>query len=298
MQQKKLGGYLETFSSYLLWGILPIYWKQLKSLGALDILAVRVIMSAITLAVFLYFTKNLKLIPYIKDKKIRKQLLLTAVLIALNWGIFVYAVNAGHMLEASLGYYMNPLVSVFLGIFVLKEKLTKSQYISIGFAFIGVLYMTVRYGRFPWIAIALAVSFGFYGLFKKTYQLDSMNSLLTETTFLAPFMLIAMMFEANPGQWIIHISLMEGILAVLSGIITVVPLVLFSEGAKRIPLSAVGFLQYVAPTMMLMIGVLMYGEVFKMDHVISFGFIWFGLIVYTVSIFHNNSKKTVLTPDV
>lgn len=297
MEKKKLSGYIYVFTSYLIWGILPIYWKQLSILSSVELLAIRIIMATVSFIAIVYITKNIHFIDYLKNKKTRLQLLLSSFFIAINWGVFIYAVNSGYVVQASLGYYINPLVSVFLGIFILKEKLSKIQYFAIFLALIGVLYMTISNGQFPWISLLLAFSFALYGLLKKLYQLDSLNSLLAETIFLLPFMIFALAFGDERGQWVLSSSLYEWIFILLAGVVTIVPLFLFSEGAKRIPLSAVGFLQYIEPTLMLTIGVLLYGEEFTLQHGISFGFIWLGLIIYSVSNFTQylsiESTKTV-----
>lgn len=274
-----------TFVAYVMWGIIPIYWKQLTMIGTLDLLTIRIIVSAITLIIVVFIGKKVVFTTYLKDPKIRIKLIVSACLISINWGVFVYAINAGFVLQASLGYYINPLVTVFLGIFIMKERLSKSQYISIILALIGVIYLAIAYGEFPWISIVLAFSFGFYGLVKKLYQLDSINSLLVETLYSMPVMLIIMLFFGTDHSWIQQIGANEIIFILLAGIITSVPLLLFSEGAKRIPLSAVGFLQYIAPTLMLLVGVILYNENFTSAHVISFSFIWLGLVIYTVSVF-------------
>ena len=278
-------GYGMALASYVIWGVLPIYWKQLSYLGSLRLLSVRIMMTALCLIVFVHIQKNPLYLSYLKDSKIRLQLLVTSILIGLNWGIFVFAVGNGFVVQASLGYYINPLISMFLGIVLLKEHLSKAQKMAIGSALLGVVYLTLSYGTFPWISIVLAFSFGLYGFFKKTYQLDSLNSLAVEALYILPFVLI-FIFRTDPRIWMgINGTLdYRFILIILAGIVTIVPLVLFAEGAKRIPLSAVGFLQYIAPTMMLVIGVMMYGESFTIHHGISFIFIWLGLVIYSVSL--------------
>lgn len=295
MEKSKIGGYISAFGAYLLWGVLPIYWKQLGHLSATGLLGIRMIMTCITLLIVVHILKKPLYMSYIKTPKTRYRLMISSFFITVNWGIFIYAVNAGHMLDASLGYYINPLISVFLGIFILKEKLTKSQYISIALAFVGVIYLTLSYGKFPWIAMCLAFSFAFYGLLKKVYHLDSFNSLLVEVLYILPFMIYFTMssktdvlFSGNVDYAFIFI--------IFAGVVTVIPLILFSEAAKRIPLSAIGFLQYIAPTLMLLIGVLIYGETFSIDHAISFGFIWLGLSIYTVTVIKN--RNNVASEDV
>lgn len=284
MDKYKKQGYLITFISYFFWGVIPIYWKQLKALPAIELLSVRILVTALTLLIVVSLMRKKELSKYWRDTKIRRGLLFSSCLIGLNWGIFVYAVNAGYMVQASLGYYINPLLSVFFGIFIMKERLSKLQYTSLILALIGVVYMTLSYGKFPWIAILLALSFGLYGLLKKLYHLDSINSLLGETLLLLPIAVGAIVYTQSSSGWMQQVPMTQWVWVSLSGLVTAIPLLLFSEGAKRIPLSAIGFLQYIAPTLMLAIGVFVYHEVFTQAHFISFAFIWTGLLLYTVSI--------------
>lgn len=291
MDTKTLKGYLMTFSAYVIWGIMPIYWKQLTELPALQLISMRIIITVISLLVFVVIMKQKDFIHYLKDSKTRKQLMVSSFFIAVNWGIFVYAVNAGYMIQASLGYYMNPLLSVLLGIFVLREKLTKPQYVSLAFATIGVVFLTISYGEIPWISLLLGGSFALYGLFKKVYQLNSINSMLVETLYLMPFTLVIVLVSQTNSPWMGQVHLLTWIILSIAGLITAIPLVLFSDGAKSIPLSAVGFLQYVAPTLMLLIGVVLYKEVFTLSHKISFAFIWIGLLIYSISVIKGKRTK-------
>lgn len=284
MDRRLVKGYLMTFLAYVTWGVLPLYWKQLSAFHAFELLAVRILVTVVTMLIVVLILREKIVFEYLKDKKIRRQLMLTAVLIAVNWGVFVFAVNSGYMVQASLGYYMNPLMSVLLGIFVLKEKLTKAQYVSVCLAAIGVLYLAISYGQIPWIALILGLSFALYGLFKKTYHLNSFHSLLLETIYLSPIMIGIVIYTQNQTQWFQTISLKEWLILSIAGILTAIPLILFSDGAKIIPLSAVGFLQYVAPTLMLFIGVVLYGEPFTLSHKVSFALIWSGLLIYTLTL--------------
>lgn len=295
MENIKVKGYVFTFVSYVIWGLLPMYWKQLKMIDAISLLTIRVVMTALTLLLVVAILKRPLFINYLKVGKTRRQLLVSGLFIGFNWGVFVYAININQLVQASLGYYINPLISIFLGIFFLKERLTISQYISIGFAFIGVLYLTLSYGVFPWISLIIAFSFAMYGLLKKVYQLDSLNSLLAEALFVLPVTSILMFRGSGVDVWMDQISGYELVFVFLAGIVTTIPLILFAEGAKQIPLSSVGFLQYIAPTLMLFVGVVLYNEAFTIHHVIAFGLIWFGLVVYTYSIFKKDKKSVIIT---
>lgn len=286
-------GYLLAFSSYLIWGVLPIYWHNLDSVSSVEILFLRIIFSAITLIIFIHATKNQKHLAYLKDKSTRNKLILSGTFLAINWGFFLYSVSSSHVTQASVGYYINPLISVLLGVIFLKETLNKIQIIAISLAVIGVGYMTISLGEFPYISLILAVSFALYGFIKKSLSLDSYSSLFIETTIFTPIAIIYFIYSfINGTATIAHVNSTELILILLSGFITCLPLILFNEGAKRIPLSSLGILQYIAPTIMLLIGVLMYGESFTKVHAISFIFIWSGCILFFFSTIKTKSKGT------
>lgn len=293
MVNKRYFGYIAAFSAYIMWGLLPIYWKQLGYLTSGQLLAIRIIMTVITLGAVIHIGSKPLYLSYIKDKKTRYGLMLSALFITINWGVFVYAINVDQVIQASLGYYINPLVSVFMGIFVMKERLSKIQYLSIALAFIGVGYMTISYGSIPWIALALAFSFAFYGLLKKMFYLDSMNSLMVEVIYISPFM-VYILLKSDVSLIVDQTNVVGWVLILVAGIVTTVPLVLFAEGVKKIPLSTIGFLQYIAPTLMLLLGVLKYGEVFTRVHSISFTFIWIGLAVFSYSAIRSNQSEKII----
>jgi len=293
MDKSEKSGYLLATSAYLIWGVLTAYWKQLSYLSALEILAVRVVFSFVTLVIVVHIQKNPLYLEYIKDKEIRRKLFVTGILIALNWIIFVYAVNSDNVVQASFGYYINPLISIALGVVVLREHLKKIQYVAIAFAFICILYMTIQLGSLPWISLSVAFSFGFYGLFKKKYGLDSLNSLIIETLLMLPFILmITIWMTRESGTNIMSSTPVQWLFIVFAGVITIVPLILFAEGTYRIPLSSVGFLQFITPTMLLIIGVFAYSEPFTKTHGISLAFIWLGVIL-NLYISLSSAKKQV-----
>lgn len=223
-------------------------------------------------------------LSYIKEisrnRKKLSALFLAAVLVSINWGLFIWSVNSGRILDTSLGYYINPLISVLLGVTVLKEKLSKSQVMAVCLAGIGVAVLTIYLGSFPWISIALAVTFGLYGLVKVLVNADAAIGLTLETMMVMPFALgyIVYMFFQNLS---ITYSGTEIGLLMGGGVATALPLLLFALGAKKMPLSLLGFLQYIAPTLSLMIGVFLYDEVFTKVHFIAFLFIWGGLLLYS-----------------
>ena len=286
MEQKELTkGYGLALSAYLIWGLLPIYWKQISMCSPLETLAGRLLWSFVFLTCITIISGKKGYFEYFKNRKTRFAVCLTGILVSINWLVFIYAVNTEQVVQASLGYYINPLFSIFLGIIVLKEKINYLQVTALILAFMGVFYMTYSVGKFPWISLILASSFSLYGLFKKIYNLDSTLSLLAETMIMLPFALSYYIYLGiNSTNHFLMGDIRVSILIVLSGIATSVPLYLFSEGAKRIPLTSIGFLQYIAPTMMLMLGVFMYKEPFTIVHKITFLFIWTALIIYSISV--------------
>ena len=292
MEKKELQkGYIYSALSYLIWGSLTIYWKQLKLLSSLEILAARVIFSVLTLLLVVTLLKKPLYIEYLKDKRKRRGLLLTGILIAINWGVFVYAINSGNVLQTSLGYYINPLLSVLFGVFILKEKLKKTGIIAILLAGIGLSIMIAAYGQFPWIALMIAISFSLYGLFKKVFKLDSLNSLIVETLILLPVIVIAVLtYGLSKGSNIGSAGVKDWLYIILSGVVTATPLIIFAEGTKRIPLTSVGFLQYITPTMFLIVGVLLYNEPFTAAHGISFAFIWLGIMVNFIGAYRSDKR--------
>lgn len=295
-QNEEKIGIIYTASSYLLWGFLPIYWKLVQEVPAGEILAHRIIWSFLFMvAVILFsrkwrlFVKECKLI--IKDKRKLIGISLASVMISLNWLTYIWAVNSDHVIQASLGYYINPLVSILLGIIVLNETLTRQQLLSFILAGVAVIYLTISYGVFPWIALSLAFSFGLYGLLKKTVDVGAMFGLAIETMIVTPLALIYVpLFTENTFVQNDPLS-STNLLLIGAGIATAIPLLLFASGAKKIPLSMVGFLQYIAPTLMLIIGVFMYHETFTTAHLIAFSLIWIALIIYMGSTYRRPSKR-------
>ncbi|MHA7138547.1 EamA family transporter RarD [Rossellomorea arthrocnemi] len=282
-------GIIYTAFSYFLWGILPIYWKWLNHVSAYEILANRIFWSFWFMLLFLFLSKRWKdFTVYIKTSLTKKKqlfaLLLASLLISTNWFIYIWAVNTNQMVEASLGYYINPLVSVLLGVFILKESLSKAQMVSFGLAAIGVLILTISYGDFPWIAVGLAFSFGLYGLAKKLIQVESSIGLTLETLTIAPLSLLYLGYMYNQGSMaLFHVSSGTDLLLIGAGAVTAIPLLFFSKGAQLIPLYMVGFLQYIAPTLTLILGIWVYNETFSFTHLISFMFIWLALTIFTAS---------------
>ena len=266
--------------AYLLWGLFPLYWPLLEPAAPVEILAHRIAWSLVFLAGLLALTSGFGWIRRLSGRAARL-LALAALLVTVNWGVFIYAVNSGQVVETSLGYFINPLVTVGLAIAFLQERLRGPQLVALGIAAAGVLVLAVDYGRPPWIALTLAFSFALYGLVKKRAGIDGAPSLTVETTLLvAPAVLYLVWLGAigrgtftteGPG----HVALLLG-----GGVATALPLVLFGAAAVRIPLSTVGLLQYLAPTMQSLIGVLFYGEPMPLSRLAGFALVWVALGIF------------------
>lgn len=274
--------------AYLIWGVLPLYWRLMESIPAEEILAHRVFWSLIFMIFVILYNRQLQeLKDYLKNAmKQTKQLMalaIAAALISVNWFIYIWAVNHEQVVEASLGYYINPLVSVLLGIIFLKERLNVWQMLSFALAAIGVAILTVQHGNFPWIAITLAVTFGLYGLAKKLIRVDSSIGLTFETAMVSPIALIYIVFLGFKGIGSFSVFTLDSLLFIGAGPATALPLLLFAKGAQRIPLTMMGFLQYIAPTISLLLGIFIFNETFTNTHMLTFGLIWTSLIIFSFS---------------
>ncbi|GAB5518635.1 MAG: EamA family transporter RarD [Rhodothermales bacterium] len=290
-------GVLYAFGAYGLWGVLPIYWKLLDHVPALEILMHRTAWSLVFLAAILAIRDGK---TWLRTMVAHKQALglytVAALLLMVNWGVYIWAVNAGFIVETGLGYYINPLVSVLLGVMVLGERLRRLQWVSVALATVGVLYLTLTYGRLPWIALTLAVSFGIYGLLKKKAPLNALPGLTLETAILTlPAIGYLIWLETQGAGSFGHIDTNTTLLLALTGIATATPLLFFSAAAQHISLSLLGIMQYMAPTIQIIIGVWLYGEAFSTDHVIGFCFIWAALVIYaTEQLRHRQRMKAVV----
>ncbi|MDO9254200.1 MAG: EamA family transporter RarD [Bacteroidales bacterium] len=287
VQQQKLykSGLVYALISYGIWGIFPLYWKMLLHVPPQQILAHRVIWSLIFLFLMLVWRRDRIFLQYLSSPKILGTLLLSGALIGGNWFTYIYAVNNNHIVDASLGYYINPMVNVLLGVVFMKERLSRIQIIAVAFAFAGVAYLTFHYGRIPILSLVLAFSFGLYGLIRKKANLQSMPGLMVETLLLAPVALWYLWHVNTLGTGSFgYSSRLNDILLMLGGPVTAIPLFWFGIAATRIPLSTLGFIQYLSPTIQLLIGIFVFSEHFDMAYMISFGLVWVGLGIYTYSV--------------
>ncbi len=276
-------GVLYGIAAYAIWGIFPLYWKFLTGVPSLQIMTHRIVWSFVFVALLVGLRRDWPAIRRALSLRTAGVYLLAGSLLAVNWLVYIYSVNAGFIVESSLGYFINPLVNVLLGVVFLRERLRPLQWVPVGMAAAGVLYLTLSYGQLPWIALVLAFTFGLYGLFKKLAPLGSLQGLTLETALIfLPALGYLLAMEANGTGSFGHVSLLQNALLALTGIVTAIPLLLFSEGARRIPLTIMGILQYLSPTMQFLFGVLVYHEPFTPQRVIGFSIIWVALILFTV----------------
>lgn len=277
-------GILLAVSAYLFWGLLPIYWKSIQSVPSLEIIGHRIVWAFLFLLIIQIFRNRWSRIRIkLKEKKTRLIFAATTCLIGFNWFLYVWAVNSGYIVETSLGYFINPLVSVFLGVLILRESLRSFQWLAIAIAAAGVLYMTFLYGIFPWIALTLGFSFGLYGLLRKIGALDAIDGLTFETGMLfLPALVYLILLESEGFGAFAHNSLRITVLLSMAGVVTALPLILFAAAVRRIPLSMMGILQYILPTMLFVLGIFVYKETFSVERLIGFFFIWIALILFTM----------------
>ena len=289
---------ISAMMAYVLWGILPIYWKALKEVSPLYILASRIFWSFIFCVIFVTIIKKWPEIKTILlDKKRFIYCILSGVMVSLNWYTYIWAVNANFIIDASLGYYINPLVVVLFSALFFGERFNKWESLSVLLALVGVVFITLKIGKFPVVAIVLALTFALYGVFKKKLNASPIVSLILETAVVAPFAFVAILYIESQGQGVIALgNPVVAALAVLAGVVTAIPLLLYAKGVQEISFSLLGFFQYITPTIMLFLGVFLYGEVFSTVDLIGFGFIWVALIIFTISKIRNGGKE-IVEPD-
>ena len=281
-------GYALGLTAYVIWGLFPVYFKLLESIPALEIITHRAIWSALFGAALLLVWKHPGWWRELLDNPRRLAVLgASGVLIASNWLVYVWAVNNGHMLEASLGYYINPLINVLLGLVVLRERLRPLQWVAVGLAALGVAQQVWQLGSLPWVSLVLALTFGFYGLIRKQAPVDALPGLVVETWMLLPLALGWLLLLADgPSAHLAFWTTPQALWLAAAGPITLVPLVCFNAAARHLPYATLGFLQYIAPTLVLLQAVLLFGEHLDCTRLVAFGCIWLALVVYSVDIWY------------
>ncbi|MCB0062693.1 MAG: EamA family transporter RarD, partial [Caldilineaceae bacterium] len=276
-------GVLYVLGAYLAWGCLPIFWKAMGQAAPLEILAHRIVWSLVFLLLVLAALRQWRwLRRVITDRRILLTFGVTSLVLSINWLTYIWAVNTGHVVESSLGYFINPLVNVVLGVAVLHERMRWGQWAAVGLAALGVLYLTISLGALPWIALTLAFSFGIYALVRKTASLNSLEGLTVETLFMIVPAAAYLFYLEWAGQGTFgHVSPTLTGLLMATGVVTAIPLLLFAAGARRIPLSLVGILQYTSPTIQFLLGVFLYREPFSATKLVGFVLIWLALALYS-----------------
>lgn len=282
---KKNSGLLYGLSAYILWGFIPLYWKLMPNVGAVDVLFYRIIWSLVFMLIYMTVTRKIPVFlnetkALLKNRKDILAITAAAIFISINWGVFIYTVNSGHVQQGSLGYYINPLFNVLAAAVYLKEPLTRTAKIATFCALIGVVLLTIQTGEFPWASIILAGSFCLYGLTKKQLDLSAITSITLETMIITPIGLIYLFFFSEAG--FLGYDTATNLLAMGAGIVTAIPLLLFANAAKRLSYVTLGFAQYINPTIMLALAVFLFHEPYGLSQFIAFSFIWLGILIFII----------------
>lgn len=281
-------------AGYVLWGILPVYWKALELVSPFEILSSRFMWSCVFVFLLIIFQKKWPLFAkevkqVFSNVKTGAAMVAAGITISFNWGTFIWAVNNGHIVETSMGYYINPLVSILFAVVFLHERLDKMQLAAITCAFIGVASMVYSFGKIPWVSLTLAFTFALYGLLKKILPVSALTSIMLETLLITP---LALVYEYSLWQQGVSFYASGNLQVIMmltgAGIVTAIPLLLFTAGARLLPLKIIGFLQYISPTLTLLIGVFVYNEAFTASHLLAFGWIWAALLLFIVSQLRSN----------
>lgn len=281
-------------AAYVLWGILPVYWKALELVSPFEILSSRFMWSCVFVFLLINFQKKWPLFTkevkqVFSNVKTGAAMVAAGITISFNWGTFIWAVNNGHIVETSMGYYINPLVSILFAVVFLRERLDKMQLAAITCAFIGVASMVYSFGKIPWVSLTLAFTFALYGLLKKILPVSALTSIMLETLLITP---LALVYEYSLWQQGVSFYVSGNLQVIMmltgAGVVTAIPLLLFTAGARLLPLKIIGFLQYISPTLTLLIGVFVYNEAFTASHLLAFGWIWAALLLFIVSQLRSN----------
>ena len=278
---------------YVLWGLLPIFWKLLANVDSVYVLAQRVLFSCIFCLAIILLKKNGSSVKNIlKSKTERRRYFVCGILISINWGVYILTVAMGKILEASLAYYMNPLFSVVIGALIFKEKLSAVQWVSVGLALVGVMISVIAYGNVPYLAIIIGLSFALYGAMKKTIKAESEVSICMETMSVLPLALAFIVYSQLSGYTTFSsLSNAEMLLLAASGAVTSIPLMLFAKGIRKTSITTSGILMYINPTLQLLVGVLIYNEVFTKMNAITFAFVWAAVILFVLDSLRKHKVK-------
>jgi chloramphenicol-sensitive protein RarD len=279
-QDRQRRGVLYGLGAYGLWGAVPLFWPLVARAGSLELLAHRVVWSLVISALLALVLLPRGWFPRMANRRTLLMLGLAAAVVSVNWGLYIWAVNHGHVLETSLGYYINPILSILVGVVVLGERMATLQWVSVGLAALAVVVLTVEYGRLPWISLVLAASFATYGVMKKQVNGGAVETLTIESALLTPVALAYLVYlQAQGGSTFLTLGWAHSLLLVATGVVTVVPLLFFAASATRLPLSTLGLLQYLAPTLQFLLGVLYFGEHMSVGRWVGFGLVWLALML-------------------
>jgi len=296
-ETKSREGVIYALLAYGSWGLFPLYWKQFGTIPAAEVICHRLLWSLVFLVILAAAKKQLApCLQVLRTPKLTGILFLTAALLSFNWGLFVYGVNTGQVVETSLGYFINPLVNVLLGALVLRERLTRAQVVAVLLALAGVVYFGWHLWKVPWIALGIASSFGIYGLLRKMVPIDPLPGLIVETAVMAPVALALLAIFASHGSMHFLDTRSITLLLMGGGIVTAFPLIWFISAAKLLPLSTLGFFQYLAPTLQLMVGVFVFHEHFTLRDGVAFAFIWTAIAIFLGSSGLRARKEAVIEP--
>ncbi|WP_058835711.1 EamA family transporter RarD [Luteimonas abyssi] len=286
-----------AIAAFTIWGLMPLYWYLLRHVPAMQIVLHRAVWCAILVAAWLTLRRGRGwLREVVAQPRLAGMLGVSGVLIAGNWSLYVWAVNSGHVVEASLGYFINPLLNVVIGVLFLRERLSWPQWVSVALAAVGVLWLTFNYGSFPWIALCLAASFAIYGVIRKFAAVEAVQGLGVENLFVfgpAVLALVWIEWQGGGGFFSLRWGGWTDVLLVMGGALTAIPLICFAYAVRRVPLSVVGLLQYIGPTLQLLLGVFFFGEAFGVDRAVGFIFIWVGLVVFAADGYLRTRRRVV-----
>lgn len=288
-------GLFYAIAAYFIWGVVPLFWKQLDFVNSVELVVHRMVWSFVFVALYLLLKGEWrKLIPYLSDRPLMRRLVAASLLFSSNAAIFIWAVTNEHVLEASMGYFINPLFNVFFGLLIFGERLRFLQWVAIASALIGVAYLVFGFGSVPYVALSLAITFSSYGVIKKTISIPSAHGMMLETGIVLLPCLVYLGYLEYAGVGIFGNDVNTSVMLSMGGLITLMPLLLFATAAKMITMTALGITQYIGPTLQLIIGVYIFNEPFGTPQQVAFSFIWFGIVIYTLDqIRHGRQRRKI-----
>jgi chloramphenicol-sensitive protein RarD len=282
-------GAVSTFAAYAIWGFFPFYLHLLSALDSVHVLALRIIVSCLSVSLLLLVRGNTRWLLCFRDKQVCLRVIASGLVVSANWGLYIWAINSGHTLEASIGYFINPLVSILLGMIFFRERMLPLQWGAFGLAAIGVALITVFSGKFPFLSLSLALTFGVYGLIKKSLRISALEGLAAESLAALPVAVVLLLLPGTPLGYLAGLPAYIYVLIVLGGAVTAFPLYLFAKGTQTLPLSAIGFIQFITPTAQFCIGFFAFHEAVPPRNLIAFVFIWAGALLYPLSFLRRNA---------